>query len=279
MYAPASIIDTSTKALTESLENLFLSCKKKPVEKRSESGRIIVKIPDVVSQLTLAKANQEIDELPTFDFENRGNKIRKVKFIDYGWCREYRFPSEVTFDEDGKLTDTENFDKNFAPHTESINKMCKEALQAMGRKLNWKDFTVEASCGVLRYTFTPEQTQICDMPWHRDGCNLTMTTLLSPYIQHDNGFTGGELSFAQESEPKSMIPVGGSIKTFAYETPGDGIIFDGIELLHKVKNMHVLHAEKLAEQPVERRLLICRTEPSEDHVRELSAALGKDNLA
>lgn len=124
------------------------------------------------------------------------------------------------------------------------------------------------------------------MPWHRDKCTLSMTTLLSPYNQHDNGFCGGALSFAKDSNVSSTLPRSSSgisekstIKTFEYKEQGDGFIFDNINSLHKVKKMYVLNEKKLKERPVQRLLLVCFTNPSEDDVRHLSVALGEENLA
>ena len=279
MYSTTSLRSTnSTLAFSGSIEDSPLSGKSKSIDAGSRFGRIIVKAPNAVSQLTLAKANQEIDELPTFDFENRGNKIRQVKFIALDKCNYPRFPSKVTFDADGKLSDTENFEKNFEPNTDSIKAMCKEALQEMGRKLNWKNFSVEVRCGVIRYPLTPENAHVRNMPWHKDGSNLSMTTLLSPYKQNGSGFTGGELSFAKESEVFDRVPLEETIKTLEYEKPGDGVIFDGVKTLHKVENIHLLQEKKVTEKPVERRLLICFVETSIRHVIDLSAALGEENL-
>lgn len=116
------------------------------------------------------------------------------------------------------------------------------------------------------------------MPWHKDASSLSMTTLLSPYIQKNNGFSGGALSFAEESDAK-CVPVEETIKTFKYEKPGDSIIFNG---LHKVEDMHVLDVldvDELTKRPVERRLLTCFAELTEDYVRNLIATLGEENLA
>ena len=285
MYSTTSFSTKTTGALSDSIESPSLSGKKELLETGNNSGRVIVKVTNTVSKITLAKAFQEIEKLPTYDFENTGNKLRQVQIIDPDKTNTYLFPSNVTFDASGELSDTETFDSNFAPHTDSINKMCKEALQTMGRKLNWRDYTVEACCFLLRYPLTSKQKLICNMPWHKDTCTLTMSTLLSSYNQHDNGFFGGALSFAKESKISSILgrrfgkPEKATLKTFEYKEPGYGFIFDGINSLHKLENVFAVNEEMLAKQPVERVLLTCFTKPSEDHVRNLSVALGDENLA
>ncbi|WP_257295289.1 hypothetical protein [Endozoicomonas sp. YOMI1] len=285
MYSTTSLSTQSTVALSGRIDGSSLSGKKESLETGNNSGRVIVKVTNTVSEITLAKAYQEIDKLPTDDFENTGNKLRQVQIIDPDKYNDYLFPSTVSFDAFGKLSDTETFDKKFVPHTDLINKMCKEALQTMGRKLNWRNYTVEAHCFLLRYPLTREQTQIRNMPWHRDKCTLSMSTLLSPYNQHDNGFTGGALSFAKELNISGVparafgIPAEGTIKTFKYQKPGDGFIFDGIDTLHKLEDVYVLNKEMLVKRAVERRLLTCFTRPSEDDVRYLSVVLGEENLA
>ncbi|WBA80471.1 hypothetical protein [Endozoicomonas sp. GU-1] len=286
MYLTASLSAESTVAFTDSFEGSSLSGKKESIKAGKNSGRVIVKVTNTVLKTTLAKAFQEIDRLTTIDFDNNGNKLQDIRIIDPEKHNKYLFPSTITFDASGKLSDTEVFDKNFKPNTDSINKMCKEALQTMGRKLHWRNCTVEAWCSLIRYPFTSEQTLICNMPWHRDKCTLSMTTLLSPYNQHDNGFCGGALSFAKDSNvsgtlPRSSsgIPEKSTIKTFEYKEQGDGFIFDNINSLHKVKKMYVLNEKKLKEQSVQRLLLVCFTNPSENDVRHLSVALGEENLA
>ncbi|MBO9496724.1 hypothetical protein J7438_21935 [Thalassotalea sp. G20_0] len=279
MYSTTTLSTHSTVASSGSIEDLSLSDEENvSFEKVSKFGRIIVKAPNAISQLTLEKANREIDKLPAYDFKSKGNRIREVDLVASEYSKDAQRPTKVTFDADGKLSDTEEFEKKFAPHTDSIKAMCKEALQTMGQKLNWKNISIEVRCNVLRYPFTPEQTQICNMAWHKDGCNLSMTTLLSPYYQHGNGFTGGELSFAQDSLFSPGVPVAGTIKTLEYEKPGDGFIFDGLKSLHKVENMHLLHEIKDGEEIVERLLLLCFAWPSIGDVITLSEALGKENL-
>ncbi|WP_422450404.1 MULTISPECIES: hypothetical protein [unclassified Endozoicomonas] len=254
------------------VEEILMSQKVTESERKNYAGKIIIKVPNAVSKLAMEKAHQEIDSLPTCKFLNNGNQMQRVNIRAENVNRVF---STVTFDENGKLSGTEGFDQNFAPHTESINEMCKEALQSMGRQLNWKNFTVKVHCGVLRYIFTPAQQEICNMPWHKDASSLSMTTLLSPYIQQNNGFSGGALSFAEESDTK-CVPVGKTIKTVEYEKPGDSIIFNG---LHKVEDMHVSDVDELTKRPVERRLLTCCAELTEDYVRNLIATLGEENLA
>ncbi|WP_422468436.1 MULTISPECIES: hypothetical protein [unclassified Endozoicomonas] len=278
MYSTTASSIHSTAASSGSIEDPSLSDEILSFEKASKFGRIIVKAPDAVSQLTLAKAIQEIKNLPTSDFVNSGNRIRQVELVASEYSKVSQHPTQVTFDAAGKLSDTEAFERKFAPHTDSIKAMCKEALQTMGQKLNWKDFSIGVRCNVLRYQFTHEQTQVCNMEWHKDGCNLSMTTLLSPYYQHGNGFTGGELSFAQNSLFSPGVPVAGTIKTLEYKKPGDGFIFDGLKSLHKVENMHLLHEIKDGEEIVERLLLLCFAWPSIGDVIALSEALGEENL-
>lgn len=154
MYAAAPLqknLTTAKMANPDYFEEILMSQKVTESERKNYAGKIIVKVPDAVSKLAMEKAHQEIDNLPTWKFLNNGNQMQRVNIRAENVSRVF---STVTFDENGKLSGTEDFDQDFAPNTESINEMCKEALQSMGRKLNWKNFTVKVHCGVLRYIFT-----------------------------------------------------------------------------------------------------------------------------
>ena len=248
--------------------------------------RLVLKVDNVVSEQTMAKAKQEILSHPVNSrdalthrsrIDVLGGEYIDLKLTDNGVEMETYFNYyELELDDSGQIQCDMALQKQFESNNipPGLRDLAQEGILKMASELGWKNTRIPFMVNILRYDMDKSTPSLTDFPWHRDLNSLSMTVLISPYSDGAAGFRGAELSvgervssyeeYSSRSDKKEPTTIAATTKSYEYPYRG-GFIFDNLGSEHKVHDMSLLDPE----YPYERWLLTVFANPLPTEVERL----------